>query len=193
MNKIILVEGPDGSGKSTLCLDIMNRYKASYIHSSRPKNKNDIHGQFIHNMSAAHLIKETGCDVILDRHFLSQIVYQGVFEDQGTIERFSATAFINSIDKIVLCIPSNKEKYLERFNKLKSDRYELYQNMEDVYEGYLSLYTGIKTCDKINNEFYDMIINGGGLKNNNKVVLYDMDKVNKDDINKFVDENVYNI
>lgn len=190
---IILVEGPDGSGKSTLCNNIIENHKASYIHLSRPKNKLDIHSQFIHSMSAAHLLNESGSDVILDRHFLSQIVYQGIFNDQNTIEKFSATAFMNIIDKIILCIPGDKNKYLDRFNNLKTNRYEMYQNMEDVYDAYLSLYTGEKICNKIDNEFYDMIINEGGLKNNPKVILYDMNKISKNNISKFVDENIYNV
>lgn len=180
MAKIILLEGPDGSGKTYLSNKIVEKYKASYIHSSRPKDKDDIHYPSIYTWTAAELIKKSNCDVILDRHFLSQIIYQEVFEKGKSSENFSSPCFMNGFDKIVICLPE-KEKYLEKFNSLKNEREELYDNMNEIYEAYKNLYYGIEQ-NLIKNQFFNEVIKNGGLKMLNNVVLYDMYNDNIEEI-----------
>lgn len=178
---IILLEGPDGAGKTYLANKFIEKYKFSYIHSTRPKNPGNIHEYSVNTWSAAKLLSVNDMDVIVDRHFLSQIIYQEVFEKGKSSEDFTSPAFLNGFDKIIICLPE-KEKYFEKFQQLKEEREELYNNMTDIYKGYENIYEGFLQ-HQIENKFYNSIIAEGGLKRLPNVYKYDMYNT---DLDKFI-------
>lgn len=79
---IIMLEGPDQSGKTTLALRLIQRVKAIYDHGSRPSN-----GDFLnyHLDKIQHAVNqaEFGHIVVLDRCYISHEVYGNLF-DNGT-------------------------------------------------------------------------------------------------------------
>lgn len=79
---IIMLEGPDQSGKTTLALCLVRQLKAIYDHGSRPNN-----GDFLnyHLDKLQHAVNqaEFGHIVVLDRCYISHEVYGNLF-DGGT-------------------------------------------------------------------------------------------------------------
>lgn len=164
----ILIDGPDGSGKSTLCNELILR-GFQYVHSDRPVNAERYFSTIDHMLS-------TQGDLVLDRGPISNIVYSYVFDGgANTISDELALSIFQKLDVIILAIPANKNRYINDFNDLKAGRHERYDTMLRVYEEYKS---------------HDLF---AGLIKNNKVIYYDRYKVNEDQIKEFVEENILNV
>lgn len=78
---IVLLEGSEQCGKTTLADKIHNRFKADYLHGDRP-SRNGFE-DFHRNMTvAAFEMAVDGHVVILDRCFISHEVYSALFDDK---------------------------------------------------------------------------------------------------------------
>lgn len=164
----ILVDGPDGSGKSTLCMELIMK-GFQYIHSDRPINAERYFSTIDH-------ILATQNNVVLDRGPISNIIYSYVFEGgANTISKELAHSIFQKIDVIILAVPLDKGRYVADFNDLKDNRSERYATMSQIYDEYRS-----------QELFADLI-------KNNKIIYYDRYKVNKDQIEEFVEENILNV
>lgn len=180
-HKIIQIEGPDGAGKSYLASRILEKTKAAYIHVSNYPNKAQTMLQHNPMMDFgeewAH--RRDLSPVVLDRHWLTLFVYTMVFDnqsDQVRVINFLADnlhVWKDRADKIVICLPP-KGKYLERFEKLKNERQELYKDMGQIYDAFWALYNGKVLDNPVCNTLLGRhLMSGGGLKNWPNVVLYD--------------------
>lgn len=125
----VLIEGPDGSGKTTLCDEFIKR-GYHYIHLSRPDG--DVDGYMMKALAES----DGYDDVVIDRGVISNLVYSTVFKDTDIVSSDVMYEMISCMDLIILAIPSNKERYLSDFNKLKTGRVELYNDMEKIYDAY---------------------------------------------------------
>lgn len=177
---IIQIEGMDGSGKSFLAKHIIDNHKAAYIHVSNYADKAKTIAQHIpmidFGVRWAHELKLS--PVLLDRHWLTLMVYTAVFDneaDKALVDAFfwgeDMNRCMNVADHLILCMPP-KEVYLERFEKIKTERTELYTNMEDIYDVFHCLYHGINH-KLLTNANLQRIQSLGGLKQSGKVHLYD--------------------
>ena len=155
---VILIEGPDCSGKTTLCCELMlyflkNKKKTSYIHINECDNKPEgIKKQLLFYK----FNKNNNVNVIVDRAHWSNYVYSRVFG--GYMMNDYDMKKMNSVfDKIVVCLPENKNLYLKKFNDVKKTRFELYEDMTKVYDLYDYLLSGKNSLFKRKNVFrYDM-------------------------------------
>lgn len=129
--KIILIEGPDCTGKTTLCNQLINRHSFYYKHLTRPVDVEALYIQLIKELKKA---KKTGMNIVIDRAYISNIVYANVFQDAGVLSNKLRLKINKLVDMIIICLPSNKLEYLKKFNGLKESRKELYDNMEEVYD-----------------------------------------------------------
>lgn len=122
----VLVEGPDCTGKTTLCEDIASR-GFNYIHLSKTDDVNELY---------VNLTKEldNNYNNVIDRAVISNKVYQTVFGDGEIVRDDIRDEFLLKIDLIIICLPRDKKRYLRFFNKTKSIRSELYDNMNDIYD-----------------------------------------------------------
>lgn len=162
---IVLVEGPDGSGKTTLCSYLVER-GFKYIHLSKTKNVYNLYDELIDQLKYSLDFD----DVVIDRAYISNIVYSNVFNDSRYIDIHHLCEMNDLVDVIVLAIPSNKEKYLKRFENLLSSRNELYKDMEKVYDEF-----------KSRNSFKFLL-------QDKNVFTYDIDKISEKEIENFADE-----
>ena len=135
---IIVIEGPDCSGKTTLAKHLINRYDAHYIHCTwSPEIDEELDTYFENVLSEARSISQDKL-VIIDRMWLSELVYSKVFRDPN---KWSDLCSImrDSLSKLkainVLCLPANKDKMVDAFEN--SDKEELYTtHMTSIYEEY---------------------------------------------------------
>lgn len=129
---IILVEGPDGTGKTTLCEELKKK-GFEYIHLGKEREVNLVYNKLIKYLQDNKDRK----DIVIDRAYISNIIYSNIYGDSGYISLENLLKIHNLIDLIILTIPKDKERYLNHFYKLKNIRKELYSSMEKVYDLYL--------------------------------------------------------
>lgn len=146
---IIVLEGPDGAGKTTLAEALKKFLGARYIHLTyRFQNKMDLY----HTAAIRLCMKLAETQpVILDRWWPSEIIYADAYRGGS---KFIKTHFLlNDIAQdvgvvYVFCLPRDKARYMEHYNVLKGKRVEMYnEGLDRVYDGYkdfLDVYFGFK-------------------------------------------------
>lgn len=135
-NPIIILEGPDGSGKTTLAKSIGGHY----LHATH---------RFKGRMVLYHLalfkkaveLSQTDI-VVIDRWRLSELVYGSVFrngeEEPDMTEAMFALAGTQAVTH-VMCLPEERGRYLFEFERLRRTREEKYEAMQAVYDKYAEM------------------------------------------------------
>lgn len=141
MKGLIILEGPDGSGKTTLAEYLVKHHQAHYMHLTYDKSWN-MFDYMTEHLTAAINMLEQGHLVIIDRHWMSEEIYAKVFRG-GSPWPYMGRLFDRIILKYsgtyVLCIPGDLRAYLKAYNDLKESRIEMYDTMESVYKEYVAL------------------------------------------------------
>lgn len=133
---IIIIEGPDFSGKSTLAKSLMQRYRNHvYIHCAVTPDIYALHTNALTN--AIKLSKDF--TVIIDRLHYSELVYgpifrNGVSYDVKLFDDLYSSKNITNLYK-VLCLP-DKDIVLEGFKKRAAAGGEMFNTVEKVYDEY---------------------------------------------------------
>lgn len=128
---IILIDGPDGSGKTTLAKKFIEK-GYSYIHLDKFEDVNEGYKELIARIQRA---KEENEKIVIDRAVISNLIYSHVFGGE-IVDVSLALAFVLLCDKIYVCLPRDKEKHEKLYSKLKNERSELYTSMKEVYDWY---------------------------------------------------------
>lgn len=137
-NPIIIISGPDFSGKSTLANDLMQKYRNHvYIHCAVTPNILSLHTNAIR--SALKLSRDF--TVIIDRLHYSELVYGPIFRNGVSYdvkkfdEYYTSSSFSNIGIYKILCLPP-KEIVLEGFKKRAAQGGEMFDTVEKVYDEY---------------------------------------------------------
>ena len=144
-NPVIIISGPDFSGKSTLANTLMQKYRNhAYIHCAVTPNIYALHTNAI--KQAIELSKNF--TVIIDRLHYSELVYAPIFRHGAS---YDVRAFDNSLSEYqniykVLCLPP-KDVVLEGFKKRAAEGGEMFDTVEKVYDAYASNPLGWKIYD----------------------------------------------
>ena len=106
---IVVLEGPDASGKSTLAAAMKDKYGAVVIHAERRwLDKMQVYHTAI-LLKAVDLAFKQNKLVILDRHWPSEEVYGSVFRG-GVAKGYTSHLFQNILRRFkvlyVMCLPS---------------------------------------------------------------------------------------
>ena len=81
--KNIIVEGCDGTGKTTLCKRLAERYGFDVVHvTSKDPNDFDFYRQTMRKSN-----------VVYDRHFLGELIYPEVYGRKGNLSLYDADWF----------------------------------------------------------------------------------------------------
>lgn len=137
---IIVLDGPDGSGKTTLAKNICEQYGAKYLHLTY---------RFPYNMDLYHLAAINFAEkhsqnglVVIDRWWMSEIAYANAYRKgsrwplMGNV--LSRIANSNTL-LYVLCIPENIRKHLDDYEALFNTREEMYKDISPVVIEYHKL------------------------------------------------------
>ena len=162
MSKIFILEGADGTGKSTLANEIALQTKGHILHCSYDKSW-DIEKYHEHIMQAAQSLAQYQ-DVVIDRWAPSEWVYGNVFRGGESYDVFKLIEELKHIDNIVWIMCRNDNAVLNHLVNAEL-RPEMFNDMTDVVANF-SLFQ---------NDTKDMI----------DWVEYDFDKVN---MKEFVEE-----
>lgn len=139
---ILVFEGPDGCGKTSLARAMQEYLGARYIHLTyRWKDKMHLY-HYAAIRVAAHLAQHQ--PVLIDRWYPSEIIYAEAYRGGSKFARhFLLLEHIaNKIGlTYVVCFPDDRERYLAHYNELKGKRAEMYdEGLERVYDGYKEFY-----------------------------------------------------
>lgn len=138
---IYLIEGPDGVGKTTLARNIVNkaitdRKTCLFFHCTNKSERKSAEEDYTEVLANLKKWNKLGYDVVLDRAWISNIVYTTIYEpDKEHVSEELAEKLAKVVDKIIICLPKNKNKYLMHFDKLSKERKEDYtDNVSKVYD-----------------------------------------------------------
>lgn len=162
---IIVFEGPDGAGKTTLALEMQKYLGARYIHLTyRFKDRMHLY-HYAAIRLAAHLAQHQ--PVVIDRWWPSEITYADAYRGGSKFAKYF-TLLEHIANKMgvtyVYCLPQDKQKYLDYYEKLRGlrtdeelsrDPLEGVSKVYDEYAGFYNWYFSIKE----NVCHYDMFLN----------------------------------
>ncbi len=165
---IILLEGADASGKTTLARLLCREHQARYLHSTVRRDVWRWH------LGALRYATRESLDrlVVLDRLHLSELVYGTVF--RGRVEY--GNVGLRCLDRVlrrfccltVLCVPSNEGAQWERWQRGRAAGTEHFDRVVEVME----VYRGLST---------------NGFQNRDDVVVYDLDQQPEGELGPVVD------
>lgn len=136
----IVLEGPDGSGKTTLAEKLCKALDLQYMHLTYLKDPEAMYAQFV----AAEKALQYG-GVLLDRYIMSNYAYSAASDvpvvKQASKFLYTMQALIRT-DRVyhILCMPVDRRAYLTEFERLSKERDEMYKSvryMESVYDEYI--------------------------------------------------------
>lgn len=169
---IVLIEGADAAGKTTLANHLRERYGARYLHSIV---RRDIWRWHLGALRSALRMADDEL-VILDRHWLSEQAYGQVFRG-GPAYDAATRCFDRVLQRAgaitVLCAPLDIKRQLDRHGDLKTKRPEKFDNIERVARLYLDLRLG--NTAHPGKTYLDQLIRFGDYAQRQDVITYDVD------------------
>lgn len=116
--------------------------------------------------------------VILDRHWVTECVYGPIFRGGPAYSNDVANDFDERICSApgvyVLCVPLDAQKHLQRFERLKTERKEAFDKIEQVVQRYQDLLRG--NIAHPGNNLVDQYIRYQDFCSGHEVVHYDVDR-----------------
>lgn len=187
---IIILEGPDCCGKTTLGKYLEEHFGALYIHSTwSPELDKRMAKYLAHSADIAQAVSKNQL-VVLDRHWITDLVYSDVFRGGHNLYMssiYNHTKLLNdSNGMLVMCLPENSNNIISQFESKKVERNDLYYDMSDVVKAYLALWEGNTTIHafKNNDQYINALIKHNGLKSHPCTIQYDW-TTDGQDMNKF--------
>ena len=173
--QIIIIDGPDAVGKTTLAKELMKRVpNTKYLHLIyRWKDK-----IFDYHTAAMKLAGKWAMthNVIIDRWWPTEACYASVYRNTSAWPlqgRFHERLSLKYGAVYVICLPDRDT--ITRHHEMKKIRHEMYDNIEDLCNLYTKFYYGdFKHKDKGN--YIDQLILSGGLKDTPYFIPYTIDK-----------------
>lgn len=154
MGKLLIFEGPDGSGKTTLTEKLMTMKKAKYgwqNHGAYKGEKRIMH-HYLDSLRLARNTMDTASTLILDRAWPSEPIYGSVY--RHGLDRLGAIR-MRMLDRvalslqgvIVLALPKIDQCVRAFESRREIEMLESVQQLKDVYKGYAQLLTPQKTTE----------------------------------------------
>lgn len=168
---IFVIEGPDGSGKTTLGKRLAKVIGGKYVHLTYRYPT----AMFTyHHAAIQYVLKvaERG-PVVLDRWWMSELAYAAVYRNGSQwpyIKRLLHRYVLTHDITYVMCVPDDRVRFVDHFAELKGKREEMYlHNMELVYDQFLGWHNWV-VGDECLNQRYDLFDVLDGLVDLDEVV-----------------------
>lgn len=176
--KCIIIDGPDCTGKTTLCQKLSDIYNIPIYHLTYYDNPEQHYSQFKEatEMMLDWIRNGHEGGFILDRYILSEFAYHNVYRPELPLvkdadlmmEILEHRAALGEIE-VIITLPEDKERWFEAFKKAEQEREEMYtsEKISQVYDEYLKLWKKLRYNKNVLR--YDMFENMSG-DNKNKII-----------------------
>ena len=140
---LIILDGPDATGKSYLAEKLATRFNGTVFHHTWSKEIDEtIPSYFGTTLARCIEVVELGGLAIIDRLYLSEQIYSKVFRNNAEKweqEMVNISIMVKQMNAIeIICLPYDKERFLNFFNSMVKQRSEMYGSMSEVYDEYLT-------------------------------------------------------
>lgn len=168
--KIFILDGPDGTGKTTLATRLSEVYNIPIFHLTYFEDP-EKHAEQFRKATTKILgwLMNKSDGFIIDRYILSELVYHKVYRPElpllddayfiyEIMEHRAATGEI----EVIITLPRDKERWFEQFKELEKNREEMYtsEKMSEVYDEYLNYWKKLRYNKNVMR--YDMFENMNG-------------------------------
>lgn len=184
MRGLIILEGADGTGKTTLANHLKDRYGAHYLHMTyRMKDKMFLYHAAMLKHAIALADREL---VVLDRCWWSDTVYAAEYRGGSKwplMGRFLDRVALKHAAMTVVCMADDLVDYSAKFAQLRATRAEMYDDTTRVAGRYNDLYHGTTTTTDAHagqDDYAKQVIRRGGLKHRADVMGYRIDNEGRD-------------
>jgi hypothetical protein len=172
---IIVLEGADSSGKTTLAGVLRERYGARYLHSTV---RGDIWPWHVGALRLALRHLRAGRLVVLDRHWISELVYGSVFRG-GPAYDVGARCLDRVLRRYgalyVLCSPTDQEAQAARWAAdREAGKLEHFDRVREVMALYADLREG--NLARPGPTYLDQLIAYQDFAHRDDVIVYDLDR-----------------
>lgn len=169
---IIVLEGADASGKTTLAQHFREKYGARYVHLGL---YDDIWRWHLGALWRAIKLADHEL-VVIDRHWISECAYGQVYRTGSkypVASRCMDRVLMKHGAVYVLCVPSDYEGQLARHHRLKGERQELYHSITGVVQFYADLRYG--NVAQPGFDYCSQLARRGEFYSRPDVMMYDID------------------
>ena len=142
---IILLEGPDTGGKTTLANRLAEKYNGWIMHATWDKDKDGEMDFYLNSQLSAAIDLAEHQLVILDRHWMSPLVYSKVYDQKGVSDEgwyeIIKQSFVDLNIPTIICLP-DRETFVDHFNNVRAKRSEMFDDSKilQVYDAYEKLW-----------------------------------------------------
>lgn len=155
----ILVEGPDVSGKTTLCIRIIEQLKIDYPDSTIEYIHNSFtNDNLVYEAENKELIGKltentgpTGKFIIVDRFYISEVIYGDIIRGKSRVTLYDTVKVNNLFDKIYFSCPDDLDRLTEDYINIKKKRSE-YVDDEKIFRRIAEKYKEMGELFKLSHE-----------------------------------------
>lgn len=140
MNQVIILEGPDGSGKTILAQKLVESFGFKREHEKQPKPSWTSEDLFSHYVTTLYKAQRSRQPVVLDRHYLGETIYGPVMRDRSLITDNQVTLIERLVraggTRVVICLPHWDVVVKNWLNKRGADYVDKSERLHTIYKMY---------------------------------------------------------
>lgn len=172
---VVVLEGPDGAGKTTLAEELCKRYDGFYVHRTWRKGM-DVWDHHTEALQIAHARAHQQL-VVIDRLWPSEAIYGQIYRGESDYKHNSRAMdrVLNRMAALyVLCVPRDVDYIKTVHGKRAAAGGEMYSTVDAVAQRYVDWMDGAEILTPVTDIVQQQAQAGGFLKTRSDACHYDV-------------------